>query len=62
VLGALFVQYLPDLSTRVSDAPGLPDFIYGAAIIVVMILLPSGAGGLVRRLARPLTSRLYLRP
>jgi branched-chain amino acid transport system permease protein len=62
VLGAFFVQYLPDLSTRVSDAPGLPDFIYGAAIIVVMILLPSGAGGLVRRLARPLTSRLYLRP
>jgi branched-chain amino acid transport system permease protein len=62
VLGALFVQYLPDLSTRVSDAPGLPDFIYGAAIIVVMILLPSGAGGLVRRLARPLTTRLYLRP
>ena len=62
VLGALFVQYLPDASTRVSSAPGVPDFVYGAAIILVMILLPSGAGGLLRRLAEPLTTRLYTRP
>jgi len=62
VLGAFFVQYLPDLSTRVSSAQGVPDFVYGAAIILVMILLPTGAGGLLRRLARPLTTRLYLRP
>jgi branched-chain amino acid transport system permease protein len=62
VLGALFVQYLPDLSTRVSSKPGVPDFVYGAAIILVMILLPSGAGGLLRRLAEPLTTRLYTRP
>jgi hypothetical protein len=46
----------------VSDAQGVPDFVYGAAIIIVMILLPSGAGGLLRRLARPLTTRLYTRP
>jgi ABC-type branched-subunit amino acid transport system permease subunit len=56
------VQYLPDLSTRVSSKPGVPDFVYGAAIILVMILLPSGAGGLLRRLAEPLTTRLYTRP
>ena len=62
VLGALFVEYLPDLSTRVSTAPGVPDFVYGAAIIAVMILLPTGAGGLLKRVARPLTTRLYLRP
>jgi branched-chain amino acid transport system permease protein len=62
VLGAFFVEYLPDLSTRVSSAQGVPDFVYGAAIIIVMILLPTGAGGLLRRLARPLTTRLYLRP
>jgi branched-chain amino acid transport system permease protein len=62
VLGAFFVQYLPDLSTHVSSKPGVPDFVYGAAIIVVMILLPTGAGGLLRRVARPLTTRLYLRP
>jgi branched-chain amino acid transport system permease protein len=62
VLGALFVQYLPDLSTRVSSAQGVPGFVYGLAIILVMILLPTGAGGLLKRLARPLTTRLYLRP
>ncbi|HEY7017718.1 MAG TPA: branched-chain amino acid ABC transporter permease [Gaiellaceae bacterium] len=62
VVGALFVQYLPDLSTRASSAPGVPDVVYGAAIIVVMILLPTGVGGFLRRLARPLTTRLYLRP
>jgi len=62
VVGAFFVQYLPDLSTHVSTAPGVPDFVYGAAIIVVMILLPTGVGGLLKRVARPLTTRLYLRP
>jgi branched-chain amino acid transport system permease protein len=62
VLGAFFVVYLPDLSTHVSTKPGVPDFVYGAAIIVVMILLPTGAGGLLKRVAGPLTSRLYLRP
>jgi branched-chain amino acid transport system permease protein len=62
VLGALFVEYLPDVSTHVSSAQGVPDFVFGAAIILVMLLLPSGAGGLLRRVARPLTTRLYLRP
>ena len=62
ILGALFVQYLPDLSTHVSTAEGAPDFIFGAAIIVVMLLLPTGVGGFLRRLAGPLTTRLYLRP
>jgi len=62
VVGAFFVEYLPDLSTRVSNAQGVPDFVYGAAIIASMLLLPNGAGGLLRRLARPLTTRLYLRP
>jgi branched-chain amino acid transport system permease protein len=62
VLGALFVEYLQTLSTHVSTRPGVPDFVYGAAIIVVMILLPTGAGGLIQRLVRPLTSWLYTRP
>ena len=62
VVGAFFVQYVPELSTRISSKPGVPDFLYGAAIILVMILLPTGAGGLLRRVARPLTTRLYLRP
>jgi branched-chain amino acid transport system permease protein len=62
VLGALFVEYLPTLSTHVSTRPGVPDFVYGAAIIVVMILLPTGVGGLIQRLLRPLTTWLYTRP
>jgi branched-chain amino acid transport system permease protein len=62
VLGALFVQYLPTISTHVSTRSGVPDFIYGAAIILAMILLPTGAGGLLRRAARPLTTWLYTRP
>ncbi len=62
ILGALFVEYLPDLSTHVSTAQGVPDFVFGAAIIAVMLLLPTGVGGLLRRVARPLTTRLYLRP
>ena len=62
VLGALFVQYLPTVSTHISERPGVPDFVYGAAIILVMILLPAGAGGFIRRLARPLTTWLYTRP
>ena len=62
VLGALFIEYLPTLSTHVSTRPGVPDFVYGAAIIVVMILLPTGAGGLIQRLVRPLTTWLYTRP
>ena len=62
VLGAFFLEYLPKISTHVSTRLGVPDFFYGAAIILVMILLPTGAGGLLRRVARPLTSWLYTRP
>jgi branched-chain amino acid transport system permease protein len=62
VLGALFVEYLPTLSTHVSTRPGAPDFVYGVAIIVVMVLLPTGVGGLIQRLLRPLTTWLYTRP
>ena len=60
--GAFFIEYLPSLSDRISTRPGVPDFFYGAAIILVMILLPTGVGGLLRRLARPLTTWLYTRP
>jgi branched-chain amino acid transport system permease protein len=62
VLGALFIQYVPDLSTRISTAEGVPDALFGGAIIAIMILLPTGAGGLLCRAARPLTTWLYTRP
>jgi ABC-type branched-subunit amino acid transport system permease subunit len=68
VLGALFVKYLPTVAGHLhfwildGSNPGVPDFLYGAAIILVVILLPGGAGGLLRRLFAPLTTWLYTRP
>jgi branched-chain amino acid transport system permease protein len=41
--------------------PGIPSIVFGAVLILVMLLLPMGAGGLLRRLLGPLTSRLYTR-
>jgi branched-chain amino acid transport system permease protein len=61
VFGALFLQFLPDFAERISKAPGVPFVVYGAAIILVMILLPRGLGGLARRAIDPLTARLYTR-
>jgi branched-chain amino acid transport system permease protein len=60
-LGALFIQFMPSWAANLSDAPGTPFVFFGAAIVLVMILLPSGAGGLLGKLAEPLTSRLYTR-
>jgi branched-chain amino acid transport system permease protein len=60
-LGALFIQFVPDWAANVSHAPGAPSVFFGAAIILVMILLPSGLGGFLRRLTEPLTTRLYTR-
>jgi branched-chain amino acid transport system permease protein len=41
--------------------PGIPSMIFGVVLIVVMLLVPTGVGGLVRRAFGPLTSRLYTR-
>jgi branched-chain amino acid transport system permease protein len=38
---------------------GMSSVIFGAALILVMIALPSGVGGLLRRVFGPLASRLY---
>ena len=58
--GALFVQYVPDLASKyVSKAPGAPSVAYAVILIVVVILLPFGLTGLVRRATRPLTDRLF---
>jgi branched-chain amino acid transport system permease protein len=58
--GALFIQYLPDLSGRfVSNSPGAPSVAYGVILIAVVLVLPFGFAGLVRRLGRPLTNRLF---
>jgi branched-chain amino acid transport system permease protein len=60
-LGALFIQFMPSWAGNLSHAPGAPSVFFGAAIVLVMILLPRGLGGVLRRLAEPLTTRLYTR-
>jgi branched-chain amino acid transport system permease protein len=58
--GALFIQYVPDLASKyVSKAPGAPSVAYAIVLILVVVLLPFGLTGLVRRVTRPLTDRLF---
>ena len=57
-LGALFIQFVPGWAANLSHAPGAPSVFFGAAIVLVMILLPGGLGGLLRKLTEPLTRRL----
>jgi branched-chain amino acid transport system permease protein len=59
--GAAFIQFLPDAAVHVSKAQGVPDTVYGAALILIVLLLPAGVGGGLRRAVAPLTSRLYTR-
>jgi branched-chain amino acid transport system permease protein len=61
VVGAAFLVYVPQLAERISNAPGAPGVLYGAALILVMFVLPTGLGGLLRRVFLPVTSRLYAR-
>ena len=57
VFGAIFIQFLPLWAQEVSKAQGAPAVVYGVILILVMILLPGGAAGLIRRL-QALQSRL----
>jgi branched-chain amino acid transport system permease protein len=62
VFGAAFIQFLPDVAQRVSKEAGTPSIVYGAVVILAMFVLPTGVGGLLRRVLGPLTTRLYTRP
>jgi branched-chain amino acid transport system permease protein len=57
VAGAALVTFLPDLVGRVSTATGAPDTFYGLVLVLLVLLLPSGVAGGVRRLFQPLTTR-----
>jgi branched-chain amino acid transport system permease protein len=61
VFGAVFIVFLPDVAQRLSTQPGVPSIVYAAVLIALMLLLPTGVGGLLRRALAPLTSRLYYR-
>lgn len=47
--GAALIEFLPVHAQDISRTA--PDVIFGAVLIAVMILLPAGAAGLLRRLA-----------
>ena len=49
VFGAIFIQFLPLWAQEVSKAQGAPAVVYGVILILLMILLPGGAAGLIRR-------------
>lgn len=55
-----WINHLPVLDLDPKQ-PGMPSVVFGVVLIAVMLLLPTGAGGLLRRLLGPLTSRLYSR-
>jgi branched-chain amino acid transport system permease protein len=61
IAGAAFLVFLPQWAQDLSKAPGVPAVIYGAILIVVMIVLPGGLGGLLRRIGTALTSWRYSR-
>jgi len=56
--GAAFVYLMPLWTASISNTGGPPLVFQGAAVILVMLLLPTGLGGLLRRLAALLTNRV----
>jgi branched-chain amino acid transport system permease protein len=58
--GAIFIQFLPLWAQEVSKAQGAPAVVYGVILILVMLAMPGGVAGLLRRL-QVLTSRGYHR-
>jgi branched-chain amino acid transport system permease protein len=57
---ARWINHVPALNLDPKQ-PGIPSMVFGVVLIVVMLLLPTGVGGLMRRVFGPLTSRLYTR-
>jgi branched-chain amino acid transport system permease protein len=61
VFGAAFIVFLPDVAQAISKEPGVPAIVYAVVLVALMLVLPTGVGGLVRRALAPLTTRLYHR-
>jgi branched-chain amino acid transport system permease protein len=51
IAGGVLIEFLPFWAQDVSKSPGAPSVVYGVVLIALMLLLPSGAAGLVRRVA-----------
>jgi branched-chain amino acid transport system permease protein len=57
---ARWANHLPGLSVDPKQQ-GISSVVFGVVLIAVMLVLPTGVGGLLRRVLRPLTTRLYTR-
>jgi branched-chain amino acid transport system permease protein len=55
LIGAAFIEFIPNLADKVSKAA--PGAVYGVLLIVVMFLLPAGAGGFLGQVWRKLGRR-----
>jgi branched-chain amino acid transport system permease protein len=55
-----WINHLPAVNLD-PKRPGMPDVIFGAVLILVLITLRTGVGGAIRRALGPLTTRLYSR-
>jgi branched-chain amino acid transport system permease protein len=51
IAGGVLIEFLPFWAQDVSKSPGAPSVVYGVVLIALMLLLPSGAAGLVGRAA-----------
>jgi branched-chain amino acid transport system permease protein len=49
IVGAVFYVVVPELLRGIKDAPGL---VFGLLLVLVMVLMPQGLWGLIRRLVR----------
>ncbi len=62
VVGALFIEFVPNIADRISDVLGesakaMPWAIYGALLILIMYAAPSGAAGVARKLGQAVERR-----
>ena len=61
IVGGVMIVFLPIWAQDHWKSPGAPSVVYGAVVIALMFLLPTGAAGLMRRLGA-LTTERYHRP
>jgi len=56
IFGAFFVRYVPSVTEQIN--PSASGFVYGAALVIVMFVMPRGIVGLVRAALRPAMERI----
>ena len=49
IAGAIFIQFMPLWAQNVSKSPGAPAVVYGVVLILLILVLPGGASGLMAR-------------